>query len=321
MSKAAKAWLIAAVFLIAVGCITGGIMMSLLNWDFTKLSTDTYVTNRYEIEEAYQSISITTDTADIALLPAENEVCTVVCHEQENVKHTVSVKDGTLVIEAVDTRKWYQHIGIHFSSPRITVYLPQAAYGTLTVRTDTGKTDVPSDFRFDAIDIKTDTGYVKVLASVLEGMRIKTSTGAITVEGSTAKTVELSVSTGKISLSQVTCAGDMRINVSTGKTIVKDTTCGNLYSTGSTGDLALERVIVAGMLSAERSTGDVRLDSCDAAELLIDTDTGSVTGSLLSEKVFLASSDTGRISVPETTTGGRCKITTDTGNIDIRIQK
>ena len=68
-----------------------------------------------------------------------------------------------------------------------------------------------------------------------------------------------------------------------------------------------------------RSTGDVEFERCDAAELQIETDTGSVTGSLRSEKVFIAQSDSGRVKVPETASGGICRITTDTGRISIEI--
>jgi len=49
--------------------------------------------------------------------------------------------------------------------------------------------------------------------------------------------------------------------------------------------------------------------------LRIKTDTGNVTGTLLSEKVFLVETDTGRINVPRTTAGGVCEITTDTGDV------
>ena len=56
-------------------------------------------------------------------------------------------------------------------------------------------------------------------------------------------------------------------------------------------------------------------DRCDAAELSITTDTGDVKGTLLSDKVFIARTDTGRVHVPETTNGGKCKITTSTGDI------
>ncbi|MBR6498752.1 MAG: DUF4097 family beta strand repeat protein, partial [Clostridia bacterium] len=81
----------------------------------------------------------------------------------------------------------------------------------------------------------------------------------------------------------------------------------------------LKDVIASGAMNIQRSTGDVTFEKCDAAELTIKTDTGDVTGSLLSEKVFIAKSDTGSVKVPETTSGGKCKVTTDTGKIKLVI--
>ena len=49
------------------------------------------------------------------------------------------------------------------------------------------------------------------------------------------------------------------------------------------------------------------------------THTGDVSGNLLSDKVFITETDTGRIDVPKTTTGGKCEIKTDTGDIRISI--
>jgi DUF4097 and DUF4098 domain-containing protein YvlB len=94
---------------------------------------------------------------------------------------------------------------------------------------------------------------------------------------------------------------------------------GSMELSVSTGQLFLESVIVSGDLHAEASTGDIRLDACDAKNLQIQTDTGDVTGTLLSSKIFTAKSDTGKIHVPQTTTGGRCEVTTDTGNIKLEI--
>ena len=76
---------------------------------------------------------------------------------------------------------------------------------------------------------------------------------------------------------------------------------------------------MAEKFSVTRTTGYVKLDGCDASEIVIKTDTGDVTGTLLTEKVFIAHTDTGRVKVPNTTSGGRCEITTDTGNIKITI--
>jgi len=96
-------------------------------------------------------------------------------------------------------------------------------------------------------------------------------------------------------------------------------TCQNLTSSGSTGGISLKNVIVSQTLSVRRSTGDVTFDGCDGAEIDVETDTGDVTGCLLTDKVFLTQTDTGRVSVPETVTGGPCRITTDTGDIRITI--
>ena len=128
------------------------------------------------------------------------------------------------------------------------------------------------------------------------------------------------MTTGKVDARSVTCAGELSLTVSTGKARFTDVTCGKLLSSGDTGNISLVSVVAAESLAIERSTGDVTLESCDGAEILIKTDTGDVTGSLKTEKIFFASSDTGRINVPKTTSGGRCEVTTDTGHIDLRVE-
>ena len=116
------------------------------------------------------------------------------------------------------------------------------------------------------------------------------------------------------------CKGDININVSTGKANLSDINCKSITTKGSTGDIILKNLIVTEKLSIKRSTGDIKIDGSDASEIFIETDTGDVRGSLLTDKVFIVSTDTGRIDVPKTTTGGRCEITTDTGDIILKIK-
>ena len=66
-------------------------------------------------------------------------------------------------------------------------------------------------------------------------------------------------------------------------------------------------------------TGNVNFDGSDAAEIFVKTSTGKVTGNFLTDKVFITQTDTGTVAVPKTVTGGRCKIATDTGDIEIKI--
>ena len=83
----------------------------------------------------------------------------------------------------------------------------------------------------------------------------------------------------------------------------------------------MKNVVATGTISIKSDTGDVRFEGSDAIEISVKTDTGDVTGTLLSEKVFITETSTGSINVPKTTSGGKCEITTSTGDINIRIKK
>ena len=317
MTKKTTIWLVIATSLVLlVGLIFSGVM-TIFNWDFTKLSTVKYETNEHIISEKVNSISVDTDTSNIMFIPSEDDEVKVVCYERIKVKHTVTVDDGILQIKTVDTRKWYDYIGIFFGSPKITVYIPQGDYNALAINSSTGDIEIPKDYNFDSIDITQSTGDVKIYSSQSGKVRVKTSTGDICAENLTAKELELILSTGNVSISNVVCEDDVKIKVSTGKTRIENVKCQNIITTGSTGDISLNNVISTKNISIERSTGDVKLKACDAAELYIETDTGDVEGTLLSDKVFIAKTDTGRIDVPTTTIGGKCQITTDTGDIII----
>lgn len=320
MSKKNKSWIIVATSLLAVGLLLFTGAMIALDFDFAKLSTVKYETKTYEISEDFSKISIDADNTEIEFVLANNEQCKIVCMEEEKVKYSATVKDGTLTIDTVDTRKWYEHIGVSFGKSKMTVYLPKAEYASLLIEGSTGGIEIPKDFAFETIDIDASTGDVACYASASEWMKITLSTGDICVENISAGALDLSVTTGKVTASDINCKGDITVDVSTGKTRLTDVSCKNVISSGSTGDILLKNVISTENFSIERSTGDITLEGSDAAELYVITSTGDVTGTLLSEKVFITETNTGSVNVPNTVTGGKCEITTSTGDIQIDIQ-
>lgn len=320
MRKTTKIWLVIAAPLVFVGLIMFAAVMSEYKWDFSKLSTGKYETNTYEISEEFSNLSINTDTADIIFALSDDGKCRVECYEEEKAKHSVAVQENTLVIKMIDEKSWYDYIGINFGSPKITVYLSKAEYTSLFINESTGDIKIPKNFKFEGVDISLSTGDVNFLASASKLIKIKTSTGNICVENTSAGMLDLSASTGRITVSNVICGGDANINVSTGRTNLNNIECKNLTSSGDTGGISLNNVIAAEKFSIKRSTGDVRFDGSDAAEILVETDIGDVTGTFLSEKTFFVETDIGSVDVPESITGGRCEITTDTGDIELDIQ-
>lgn len=320
MSKR-KIWFIVAGALMLVGGVLFAVVMGIVAPNFEELSTMKYQDKRYEISEDFTDILLTTKTADITFAPAEDGKAAVVCHEMEKAAHEVCVKDGKLMIVMVDNRAWYEHIGIDFGSPKITVYLPAGAYGMLGVQATTGSVKIGAEVSFASIDVKTSTGAVTCQASASGTVKIHTNTGDISVSGILAGALDLKVSTGRVTLRDVTCTGDAAVKVSTGRTEITNLTCGAFRSEGSTGDLQITNAIAAGRFDIKRDTGDVKLVDCDAAEVYIDTDTGDVNCGFLTEKTVFAKTDTGRVDVPRGTSGGRCEIETDTGDIKVTIKQ
>ena len=317
MKRKNKGLLIAAALLVIAGfAICAGVMI-LFDWDFSMLNTVDYETNVHDISGTFDNISINTDTADITFELSENGECKVVCREIKKMPHSVLVKDGTLEITRTDKQKVTAHIGIAMEVPAITIYLPSSEYDLLYIKETTGDITIPKEFCFENIEICATTGDVECYASAEENFIIETDTGDITSEYISADTIELSVTTGDIKLGNVDCGGTLKIGVSTGESYVHGVRCENLVAEGNSGDITLTDVIASGSLYVERSAGDVAFERCDAAEIFILTDTGDVSGSLLSEKYYVISTDTGDVNVPRTTGGGRCEINTDTGDITI----
>ena len=320
MSRSTKIWLIIATALVVSGIIMFGVLASMMNWNFMKLGTVKYETKNYELVESFKNICVNTDTAEVVFLPAEDGVCRVICYEPAKAKHTVSVSDETLFINITDERKWYDYIGITFSVPKITVYLPENEYSAATVKSSTGDVKMPVGFSFESLEIMASTGDVECRSDVKGMLKIALSTGDIELENISAGDVELSVTTGDIEIDALRCDGNIKICVSTGDADLENVSCRSFASSGDTGELTLSSVIATEDFNIQRSTGNVQLYGCDAETLFIKTSTGDVRGNLLSEKVFLTKTDTGKVKIPATKSGGSCEIRTTTGNIIIDIK-
>lgn len=321
MKNSTKVLIILGVVLLAVGVAVFVTGMALDDWKFFKFETVKYETNTYEVNGEFDKISVNTLIDGIAFVLSDGGECKVVCQERENTKHSVEVKDGTLVISYEETGKWYEHIALFSDgSPKMTVYLPRSEYSSLKIDEETGDVEIPADFKFGMIDVSASTGDVKCYAAA-DSIKIGLSTGAVQVENVSTRALDISVSTGRVAVQSVDCAGDIKIKVSTGNAKLGGVECDNFTSDGSTGKIVLYSVIASGKIHIERSTGDVEFSESDAGEIYVKTTTGSISGTLLSGKTFKTKTTTGKASVPNTSGGGLCELNTTTGNIQITISK
>ena len=299
MKRTTVFWCILGTALISLGLICFLITMSSVGWKFSAIDGKLYTTNTHTLSGNVTDISLDLPEADISILPLETGEARVVCYEQEGLTHAVSLENGTLSITADDNRAWYDHI-LSFRGSSITIYLPAGTYSDFTLEADTVDVTLSKDFIFENIHISLTTGDVRSYASALTEINISTTTGDITLRDLTAPTITLSQNTGDADLQGITCH--------------------DLTSIGTTGDLEMEGVIAEGNLRVERDTGDVDFEGCDAGYISIQTTTGDIEGSFLTDKSFHTYSSTGDVRVPLGTTGGTCKLSTTTGDIEVFIK-
>ena len=321
MKKSIKIVLILAVIFLALGGILFTVTMSKLKWDFYALDTNKYQTKTYEILENFESLSINTNTTDVSFIPTHLDIATVVCFEKESETHNVTVIDGVLTVTYNQSSFLKKLSFFNFKKPNITISLPQAEYNDLIIIGDTSDITLAHELTFSNVNVTISTGDVTVNSTIKENLKISTTTGDITIYDTSVNNADLSVTTGDIGIAKLNCTNDLKISVTTGDSELNDVQCKNLISTGDTGDLELNNVIASEKFVIERDTGDVDAKSCDANEIQVTTDTGDVEMTLLSSKIFVVETDTGRKRVPMSTTGGLCQVTTDTGDIEIYIKE
>ncbi len=300
MNKCSKKWLLAAAVLTIAGAVIFVGALAVIHFDFTKLSTQKIETNTYEFNEDFDNIFVNVETAVVTFVPSDNDVCKVECVEEESLKHSAKIQDGALTISAVNNRKWYDYIGINFWSPKVTVYLPGEVYTSLSVAAATGSIEIPGRFSFETVAAAGTTATITCHAQVSKSVEVNTTTGNIILGSAQTETVKLSATTGEV--------------------IVNDVACNKLTAKSSTGHIQLKNVVAKESMKAQNTTGGIELAGCDAADIMLHTSTGDVKGTLLSEKIFITDTSTGRVSVPGTASGGKCEITTSTGDIAIGIK-
>jgi len=314
-----KIWLIVAILLILVGAVTflGALAMS--GFDFLVLDSQGSVINTYEFEDVINKIVIDVDTTDIRFVPAEDGCFSVVCQERDKLRHGVYVKDNALMIELLDTRSWYDHIGIFFGEMEITVYLPvESGYG-LTLETDTGDVEIPESLLFSYIDIEGDTSDISCAATVMGRLKVDVDTGDVEISSPSVGLMSLSTNTGDIVVERVKSPGAIKIETDTGRVNLNEVECVEIDIEGDTGDIILNDVLASRRILIDNGTGDVELKLCDAELISIETSTGDVSGILLSDKTFLTKTSTGRVKVPNSLAENHCQVTTSTGDITFTV--
>ena len=258
--------------------------------------SSTVENKEHRIEKSFNKINIDIQTEDINIYFTD-DASKVVYVKNQNITLDIKTKNDALFISQIDNSKFYDQI-FNFTAFKMNLYLNKEVIDSLNINCRTGDILIHEGFTFSSVNIKNSTGDIIVKSNVKNDLSIENSTGNIKI---------------------INCdnVGRMNINTKTGNLDLLNINCEKLDIKISTGDTKLTNTLVKNDFNMEGKTGNLYLDGVDAANININCSTGDVKGTILSSKFFIAKSDTGYVSVPETREGGECRINVSTGNIII----
>lgn len=254
-------------------------------------------TTTHNIEGYYNSIKIDVNTYDVNIYLSESNENKVIYKQNKKMYIETKIIDGVLTINQIEERRFYERAFDNFSY-KLDLYLSIDLINRLTIDGSTSDITIYKGITFDEVDITLSTGDIVFNSNVTNNLNTYVSTGDVTIKNSNI-------------------GGNLKIRTSTGDVILSNVNCDSLNMNLSTGDVELANVIVTNDAYIDGSTTDVKLDGFDATNIYITLGTGSVKGTILSSKIFAVRSSTGSINVPDSISGGICKIDVSTGSINI----
>ena len=319
MRRGKKIALWAAGILIVLGVILG--MGAVLLGDLTleDMNAQELVTETVTITEEFRNISINDSFSNIYFLPSEDGACKVVYHRLKQVTYTAEVEGETLTILGEDGRKWYEMIwfgsGSVWGELEMAVYLPETRYEDLTITSGGGDLNIPSSFVFDVALLVSASGDVTFRGGAERSLTLQTASGDILAENVRAETIQAATASGTVTFNTVTVGENLVLDSSSGDLDLTNVECGELTANSASGTLDCTGMLVMGTLRMDTASGDIRLMDCDASTLYLTSSSGDITGTLRTDKVYQAHSDSGEVEVPFSTVGGLCEIHSSSGNI------
>ena len=314
--KASK--LVYKIILIVFGIILIGVTtLSLVNAFYLK---STKYTGILQITENYTRIKLEINEADIILMPSTTKTSNMKYSANKLVTFDYEVIDGELIIKQIDNRKLYQR-AFNFTEYKIIIYLSNKDLNTLVINSVTGDCTINEGLIFNKVNIDATTADIEYYGGVKEDIFIKTTTGDIEIQNVSCNNLNTICTTGDVDLFNIYVNNNAEIKTSTGEVELDSFICNNLNIKVSTGDIELDKIKVSNEFTINGTTSDVSFNQLEAGSIYIKLTTGDVNGSLSKKMIFNISVKSGKINVPDSNSGGLCKIEITTGSVNISFKR
>ncbi|MBQ4072016.1 MAG: DUF4097 family beta strand repeat protein [Clostridia bacterium] len=257
-----KKLLIIALIILGAGLVLSFVAFAVAGFNVDNLNAKNITEKDYIFEEqTLDSIVIDAVTADVRVIASDTATKAYLTVRADSRKaQTVKCEGGVLTVD-LDTLPWYKTIGIGWGNEQITLTIPKARQGDIS---------------------------------------IKLTTGDVDVVGVSAESLTAEVTTGDIGLDRVDISGRLTLTSTTGDMTVEHARAlGAVTVMATTGDVELSFTDTPKSIDVELTTGDVEMDLVNTMNFNVETTTGRkrVPHSDPSAPVCRVKTTTGDISI------------------------
>lgn len=322
MSKTKKILLIIAIICIVIGGIITILALAAVKFNIFKFNTVNFENKTCIINDDFENINVYEVSFDITFIKSDNNECKIIYPEGDQIKQTISVENNTLKVAYKDERKWYERIGFYWlDDDGIKIYLPKNEYEKLYISSVSGDICVPDNFTFSETDLESTSGEIefysitknRLNAETVSGdLNIKNVNGSLTAKSTSGEIYISNISTKTINIK--TTSGDI--------SLIDAKNTENIEINSTSGDISINDTVNTKDTLIQSTSGEVSLMNFDSEYLKIETVSGDVEGSLLSEKVFITDTTSGDVDVPigNSLAFGECVVSTTSGDISFKIK-
>ena len=334
--------MIAAGGLMLVGGVMCLVSLAGVGFRFEKLvETEEMIEKTYVVEEDFNNIDLSIGSQKVKVVKTEEEQASFVCYESETIVFDVKVENDTLMIEEKSTGVFKPMLILDGQEKEDYLYLPKDAYDKLDAVCSSGDIELPGGIDFGDTILNVGSGNINVYNTKMAALDVKCSSGDIKVEKSSATGASIRCGSGDVDVNGFTVDGDCVLDISSGSCTFQNGEVGSLDTHCSSGDIDMISVNVAegfqgkassGSLNLMRvvsgkdmeltsGSGDIEITECDGANMKIKASSGSVKGTILTEKIFDIHCSSGNITAPVDGTGknaGNCTIDVGSGDVVLK---
>lgn len=289
-----------------IGCIMFSITMSVLKWDFTKLSNrPPFEEKTMVVENNNQNITVESHNIAISVVPSQDDKIRFIYSEREKELYEFDNSDN-ITVKKIYNYKWYEYISVmdfHSEEP-FTIQLPVKFTGKLNLTTNNAKIEI-RDVSMQNIIATTSNGRVEFNnVNIMDDISVKTNNSTV-------------------DLNCIQVNGKIDLTTNNGSVILTDISAKAITAKTSNNKINAKNIDVVDDILFKTSNGKIEFEFISADNsIILATNNSKIKGVLfgkMSDYNITSKTSNGKNNLPERLPDGQTELNVSTSNGDIDI--